>query len=192
MNMTAGVDPAQEIDSPYAWLRLSIAVLVSTIGGVGMWSVVVVLPTIQAEFGIDRAAASLPFTLTMLGFAGGGVIMGKLADRFGITVPIIVSTFTLGAGYIAVGQATGIWQVAIAHGLLIGSGCSATFAPLLADISHWFTRRRGIAVAVAATGNYLAGTIWPPVVQHFTASDGWRATYTGIGLFCLITMLPLA
>jgi MFS family permease len=192
MNIAAGVDHAQEIDSPYAWLRLSVAVLVSTIGGVGMWSVVVVLPTIQAEFGVDRAAASLPYTLTMLGFAGGGVVMGKLADRFGITVPVIVSTFALGAGYLAVGHATSIWQVAIGHGLLIGSGCSATFAPLLADISHWFTRRRGIAVAVAATGNYLAGTIWPPVVQHFTASDGWRATYTGIGLFCLVTMLPLA
>ncbi len=121
MNITAGVDPAQEIDSPYAWLRLSVAVLVSTIGGVGMWSVVVVLPTIQAEFGVDRAAASLPYTLTMLGFAGGGVVMGKLADRFGITVPIIVSTFALGAGYLAVGHATSIWQVAIGHGLLIGS-----------------------------------------------------------------------
>jgi MFS family permease len=82
--------------------------------------------------------------------------------------------------------------VAIAHGLLIGFGCSATFGPLMADISHWFTRRRGIAVAIAAAGNYLAGTIWPPVVQHFIANDGWRATYIGIGLFCLATMLPLS
>ncbi len=192
MNMTAGVDPAREIDSSYAWLRLSVAVLLSTIGGVGMWSVVVALPTIQAEFGVDRAAASLPYTLTMLGFAGGGVVMGELADRFGITVPIVVSTLALCAGYVAVGHAASLWQVAIAHGLLIGSGCSATFAPLMADISHWFTRRRGIAVAVAASGNYLAGTIWPPLVQHFIASSGWRATYIGIGLFCLVTMLPLS
>ena len=61
----------------------------------------------------------------------------------------------------------------------------------MADISHWFVRRRGIAVAIAASGNYLAGTIWPPVVQHFIAADGWRATHIGIGLFCLVTMLPL-
>jgi MFS family permease len=183
---------AAATDSATSWLRLAVAVLLSTIGGVGMWSVVVVLPTIQAEFGVDRAAASLPYTLTMLGFAGGGVIMGRLADRFGITVPIIVSTLLLGAGYIVVGNAANLWQVAIAHGLLIGAGCSATFGPLMADISHWFTRRRGIAVAVAASGNYLAGTIWPPVVQHFTASDGWRATYIGIGIFCMMTMLPLS
>ena len=192
MNMTAGVDPAQEIDSPYAWLRLSIAVLLSTIGGVGMWSVVVVLPAMQTEFSVDRAAASLPYTLTMLGFAGGGLVMGKLADRFGIIAPVIVSALALGAGYIAVGHAASIWQVAIAHGLLIGSGCSATFAPLMTDISHWFTRRRGIAVAIVASGNYLAGTIWPPVVQHFAATEGWRMTYTGIGIFCVATMLPLS
>ena len=186
-----GAEP-DPTDSTAAWLRLTAAVVLSTIGGVGMWSVVVALPAIQAEFGVDRAAASMPYTLTMLGFAAGGVFMGRLADRFGITVPIIVSTLALGAGYIAVGNAATLWQVAMAHGLLIGFGCSATFGPLMADISHWFTRRRGIAVAIAAAGNYLAGTIWPPVVQHFIASDGWRATYIGIGLFCLATMLPLS
>ena len=192
MNATAGAATPELTDSAYAWRRLAVAVLLSTIGGVGMWSVVVALPAMQADFGVDRAAASLPYTLTMFGFAGGGVLLGQLADRFGVTVPVIISTIMLGAGYIAVGHSDTLWQVAIAHGLLIGVGTSATFAPLMADISHWFVRRRGIAVAVAASGNYLAGTIWPPVVQHFIAADGWRATYTGIGIFCFCTMLPLA
>ena len=175
-----------------AWLRLVTAMLFSTVGAVGMWSVVVALPAIQAEFGVDRAAASLPFTMVMLGFAGGGVVAGRLADRFGIMVPLIGGTVALSAGYLLVGQATSLWQVALAHGLLIGFGCSVTFGPLMADVSHWFMRRRGIAVALAASGNYFGGTIWPPVVQHFIAADGWRATHTGIGLFCLVAMLPLA
>jgi MFS family permease len=179
-------------DSAVSWLRLAAAVVLSTVGGVGMWSVVVVLPAMQAEFGVDRAEASLPYTLTMLGFAAGGVITGKLADRFGITVAVIASALTLGAGYIAVGNAGSLWQAAIAHGVLIGAGTASTFAPLMADISHWFRRRRGIAVTIVAAGNYLAGTIWPPVVQHFTAADGWRATYVGIGIFCVVTMLPLS
>jgi predicted MFS family arabinose efflux permease len=76
--------------------------------------------------------------------------------------------------------------------VLIGVDSSATFAPLLADVSHWFTRRRGIAVGIFASGNYLAGAIWPPVVQHFVQSVGWRATYFGIGIFCIAVMLPLA
>jgi MFS family permease len=178
-------------DTAKAWLRLGVAVLLSTIGGVGMWSVVVALPTIQADFGVDRAAASLPFTMVMLGFGAGGIVMGRLADRFGIAAPLALGTMALGLGYLAVGQSSTLWQVAVAHGLLIGFGCSATFGPLMADMSHWFVRRRGIAVALAASGNYIAGTIWPPVVQHFISTAGWRATHTGIGLFLLVSMLPL-
>ena len=127
----------------------------------------------------------------MFGFAGGGVLMGRLADRFGVAVPLALGTLALGFGYLAVGYSSSLWQVALAHGLLIGVGCSASFGPLMADISHWFWRRRGIAVAIAAAGNYLAGTVWPPVVQHFIASTGWRATHIGIGLFLLVSMLPL-
>jgi len=157
-----------------------------------MWSVVVALPAMQAEFGVDRAAASMPYTLTMLGFAGGGVFTGWLADRFGAAAAVIVSALLIGAGFYTVGQAGSLWQAAIAHGVLIGSGTSATFAPLMADISHWFQRRRGIAVSIAAAGNYLGGTIWPPVTQHFIAADGWRTTYIGIGIFCVVTMIPLS
>jgi MFS family permease len=171
-------------------MRLSVALLLSTIGSVGMWSFVVALPTVQAEFGVARAEASLPFTLTMIGFGGGGVLMGRFADRFGVVVPIIVGAIVLALGYVLSGFAANLWQFALAQGL-IGLGSSATFGPLMSDISHWFTRRRGIAVALASSGNYLAGAVWPPVVQHFIADSGWRSTQIGIGVFCLVTMLPL-
>ena len=178
------------VDSPAAWLRLLVAMVLSTIGGVGMWSIMVALPTIQADFGVSRANASLPFTMVMFGFAGGGVLMGRLADRFGIAVPLALGTLAVSAGYLATGWSFSLWQVALAH-LLIGIGCSASFGPLMADISHWFVRRRGIAVSLAAVGNYVAGTIWPPVLQHFIATSGWRATHIAVGLFCLVTMMPL-
>jgi len=187
--MHAGA-PASDIESPYAWLRLVAAVTLSTVGGVGMWSVVVALPAIQADFGVDRAAAALPYTLAMIAFGGGGIVTGRLADRFGVALPLMLGTLALALGYLAAGHAASLTQVALAHAL-IGLGCSATFGPLMADISHWFARRRGIAVAIAASGNYLAGTIWPPVVQHFIASDGWRSTHNGIGLFLLAAMLPI-
>jgi MFS family permease len=190
MTAPAGSSPASDIESPYAWLRLVTAMLLATIGGVGMWSVVVALPAIQAGFGVDRADAALPYTLAMLGFGGGGVLMGRLSDRFGIVTPLGLGALSLGLGYLAVGQSSSLWHVAGAH-TLIGLGSSASFGPLMADVSHWFDRRRGIAVSLAASGNYIAGTFWPPVIQHFIASDGWRATHSGIGLFCLATMLPL-
>jgi MFS family permease len=183
----------REMESPYAWARLLVSLLLMTIGGSGMYSVAVVLPRLQAEFGVARGDASLPYTLTMIGFGFGGILMGRLSDRFGVMVAIFVGTLGLGAGFIAAGSAANLWQFALAQGALIGFlGVSATFVPLVADTSLWFTRRRGIAIAICMSGNYTAGAVWPPILQHFIESVGWRQTYTGVGVFCLVAMLPLA
>lgn len=187
----ASMPRSSQADSAHAWRRLVAALLLSTLGGVGMWSVVVALPAVQAEFGVARADASLPYTLTMICFGLGGMLIGRLSDRFGVVPAVATGAVCLSLGY-AVASLTGsLWQFALAQGLLIGFGSSATFAPLLADASHWFTRRRGIAVAIIASGNYLSGTLWPPVLQHFIAAEGWRATYLAVGGFCLVTMLPV-
>jgi MFS family permease len=191
MNHTYGT--SADIDSGYAWFRLLAAALIGTIGNVGMWSVVVVLPAVQAEFGVDRGSAALPYTLTLLGFGFGGVIAGRLADRFGVMLPIIGGAIAIGLGYIATGYSQSLVQFAIAHGLLIGLlGTSTMFAPLLADITHWFHRRRGIALAICASGNYLSGTIWPPILQYSIDSYGWRTTHLMLGVFCTVALLLLA
>jgi MFS family permease len=117
--------------------------------------------------------------------------MGRLSDRFGVAVPVVIGTLLLATGYAAAGWAGGLWPYALAQGL-IGAGSSATFAPLIAHTSLWFTRRRGIAIGIVASGNYLAGAVWPPVVQHFIENVGWRQAYFGIGVFCAVSMLPLA
>jgi MFS family permease len=184
--------PADAAESPPAWLRLVVALAFATIGGVGVWSFIVSLPAVQADFGVARADASLPYTCLMIGFALGGVFTGRLADRFGIVVPLLLGALALSLGYIAAALAGGLWQLALVHGTLLGVGTSTTFGPLVADISHWFTRRRGIAVAICASGGYLAGTVWPPIVRHFIDSVGWRHTHFGIGVFCAVTLFPLA
>ena len=184
---------SSEAESPYAWLRLAASLALMTLGGAGMYIVTVALPLVQAEYGVDRSDASLPYTLTMVGFGLGGIVMGRLADRFGVVVPVVIGTVCLGAGFVVAGFAGSLWKFALAQGLLIGFlGSSATFAPLVADTSLWFHRRRGIAVAICASGNYLAGALWPPVVQHFFETAGWRQTYMGVGVFCIAAMLPLA
>ncbi|MGA8033533.1 MAG: MFS transporter [Casimicrobiaceae bacterium] len=180
-----------QVETPQAWLRLAVTLALSTIGGVGMWSVVVALPAVQAEFGVARGAASLPYTLTMVCFGLSGIALGRMSDRRGVMLPVAIGSVALALGYVAAASATSLWQYALAQGLLIGAGSAATFSPLLAHISLWFVRRRGIAVAIFASGNYLAGTLWPPIVEHFIQSAGWRHTYQGIAVFCLATMLPL-
>ena len=158
-----------------------------------MYAMAVALGPVQAEFGATRGDASLPYTLTMLGFGIGGIIMGRLADRFGVVVPVTIGALGIGSGFVLAGNASTLLQFSLAHGLLIGFlGCSTTFAPLVADTSLWFTRRRGIAVAICASGNYLAGAVWPPTLQYLFDTIGWRATYTGMGMFCAAAMLLLA
>jgi MFS family permease len=180
-------------ESAYAWTRLFVSLLLMTIGGCGMFAITVVLPSIQAEFGVGRSGASLPYAMTLIGFGAGGVLMGKLADRFGVMVAVLLGAFALGAGFVLAGSAQNIWQFNVAQGLLIGFlGSSATFAPLVADTSQWFTRKRGIALAICMSGNYLAGAAWPPVIAHFVQSVGWRQTYVGIGYFCVFSMATLA
>lgn len=192
MTAVSPVASPSEIDSPYAWLRLAVALALSTIGGVGMWSIVVALPAVQAEFGVARAGASLPYSLTMLGFVAGNILMGRLADRFRIVVPLLIGTVAMTVGYIATAFVDGIGTFGAIYGILIGMlGSAAMFGPLMADISLWFNRRRGLAVALCASGNYFAGTIWPPFVEHFIATVGWRQTHIGIGVICFVTMLPL-
>src|SRR3979411_3059892 len=170
-------------DSGQAWVRLALALIIGSIGSVGMWSVVVVLPGVQAEFGATRGAVSLAFTLVMLGFGLGGVATGRITDRFGIVMAMALSIAFLGVAYVLAGLSTTLWQF-IAVYFLIGLGTSATFAPLMAEASHWFERYRGLAVTIGASGNYGGGTVWPPLVDWGVQSAGWRTTHVAIGIFC--------
>jgi MFS family permease len=182
-----------EADSRYAWWRLGATLALMTLGSSAMYVVAVVLPPVQAEFGVARSDASLPYTLLMIGFGIGGVLMGRLADRFGVMVPVLIGAAGLGLGYAGAALAPGVLSFALVHGLLLGLfGSSATFAPLVADTSLWFVRRRGIAVAICASGNYLAGAIWPPIVQAVVEAHGWRTAYFGLGALCALAIPVLA
>jgi MFS family permease len=174
-------------DSRRAWTRLAVAVLIGSLGSVGMWSVVVALPVVQAEFGANRGTASLAFTLVMLGFGLGQVVTGKISDRYGIVTAIGVGIGILGLGYIGAGLSTSIWQFILVH-FAIGLSSAATFGPLMAEASHWFERYRGLAVAIAASGNYVGGTIWPPLVNWGIQTYGWSATHIAIGIFTAVAM----
>jgi MFS family permease len=171
-------------------VRLCLALVIGSIGAVGMWAVVVVLPTVQAEFAATRGAVSLAFTMMMMGFGLGGVVTGRITDRFGIVVAMALSIALLGISYVLAGLSVTLWQFNAIY-FLIGLGTSATFAPLMAEASHWFERYRGLAVTIVASGNYVAGTVWPPLINWGVQSAGWRTTHIAIGLFCAVSMTLL-
>jgi hypothetical protein len=185
-------DPALIDSRTAAWRLLTVLGLV-TLGNSGMYVVAVVLPEVQAEFGVSRGDASLPYTLMMVCLGLGGLITGRLADRHGITPVLRLGAFAVAGGFVWASLSGSIWSFGLAHGLLLGLlGSSATFAPLLADTALWWNKRRGIAVAIAASGNYVAGTVWPPLVQWGIETIGWRQTYLLLGLTCGIGIFLLA
>ena len=189
--MNTAADPSL-IDSRTAAWRLLTTLGLVVLGNSSMYVVSVVLPAVQAEFGIGRADASLPYTLMMICLGLGGLWTGKMADRHGLTPVLLLGAAAVCAGFVGAGMAGSIWLFGLAHGLMGLIGSAATFAPLMADTALWWNRRRGIAVAICASGNYIAGSFWPPLVQYGIEHIGWRNTYTGMGLVCGAGMALLA
>ena len=181
------------IDSRYAAWRLLATLGLVTLGNSSMYTVSVVLPTVQAEFGVSRGDASLPYTWMMLALGLGGLFTGRLADRWGIMRVLWLGALAVLGGFVWASYATSMTSFALAHGLLLGLlGSSSTFAPLMADTALWWNKRRGIAVAICASGNYVAGSFWPPVAQWGIETIGWRETYWLMGLVCGVGMAILA
>ena len=180
------------IDSRQAAWRLVITLGLVVLGNSSMYVVSVVLPAVQAEFGIGRADASLPYTLMMVCLGIGGIWTGRLADRHGLMPVLCVGAVAVCGGFVWAGLSGSIWGFGLAHGLMGLIGSSATFAPLMADTALWWNRRRGIAVAICASGNYIAGALWPPIVQHGIETIGWRSTYMLLGMVCGLGMMALA
>lgn len=178
-------------DSKYSWLRLGVTLAIATVGNVGMWLIIVVMPAIQSEFNVDRADTALPYTLTMIGFAFGNFIIGGFVDRYGI-VRILIAAAVLNALGLAGAASADSIGVISGFQFLIGLGNAATFGPLIADISHWFLKRRGVAVALAASGNYFSGALWPWILKDVIEFHGWRSTYVSLAGLSLAIMMPLA
>jgi MFS family permease len=177
----------------YRTLRLVAAVLLMTVGGAAMYGVIVTLKPVGLEFEVSRGMASLPYMLFMIGFGLGGVAFGWVADRVGIMPPALLASLALPSGLMLASQATSLVEFCLAVFVLCGLlGASVTFAPLVSDVSLWFYRRRGLAVGIVISGSYLAGAVWPPILQHFIDSVGWRETFFGAGLVAMACMLPLS
>ncbi len=180
---------ATQHDSRYSWIRLGLSLLLSIVGSAGMWATVVVLPMMQDDLGLERADATLPYLLTMAGFALGNLVLGRVVDRFGITPVAAVAGLASAFGF---GVASVAEQFAIIVGVhfFLGLGAGAFFGPLIADVSQWFMARRGIAVAITASGNYLSGAAWPPILIWASGETDWRAAYWVIAVTCFVILIP--
>jgi MFS family permease len=180
-----------DLDSRRSWTRLFVTLVAAVTGNVGMWAVISALPGIAADFEASRAMASLPYAATMLGFGAGNFLIGRLVDRHGMARVLAVVGVGLGLAYFAAAQSPSVMVLSLWQ-LVIGFGTGACFAPLIADISQWFLKRRGLAVAIAASGNYLAGAVWPVALDWVGGGAGWRWDYSALALVSVVILVPIS
>jgi MFS family permease len=178
-------------DSRYSWFRLIVTLIIAMVANVGMWAIVVIMPAVETEFVAGRAVTSLPYTLAMVGFAFGNLLIGRIVDRFGVTWALNGAVVVITFGYLLSMWAPSMVILSLTH-LLLGLGCAVGFGPLIADISHWFLKRRGIAVALVASGNYLSGAIWPNLLSGMLAENGWRQVYLTLAIITVVVLVPLS
>lgn len=179
------------LDSRASWGRLGISLAAGTVINAGMWAIIVIMPAVETEFTASRAMASMPYVLTMLGFALGNFVIGRAVDRFGVALSLGMAAVTVALAYGAATLSNSVLMLSAVQ-LVIGFASSVGFGPLIADISHWFARRRGIAVAIVASGNYLSGVIWPVLLAGVLADQGWRAVYLTLSIITVVLVIPLA
>mgnify|MGYP001052364307 FL=1 len=178
-----------EQDSQQAWFRLAIIFTMSVIGTAGMWSVVIILPNIQNEFTLDRAASTYPYVATMFGYGFGNVIIGRMLDKIGIKKPIIFALSLLVTSYVLSFFAKNVFWLSTIQ-FFLGFSAAAFFGPMMADISNYFYRRKGLAVSLVASGQHLCGAIWPFVIKDFIIEGDWRNAHLFIALVCSI-LIPI-
>lgn len=178
-------------DSSYSWFRLSITLIIAIFANTGMWAVITIMPDLETDFETARSVTSMPFTLNMIGFAVGNLVIGRIIDRFGVFISVIAAATTSAIAYYLVSQTQNFYLLTAFH-LMLGFGTAAGFGPLISDISHWFLKHRGIAVAMIASGNYLAGGLWPLFLSDILLEHGWRDAYQILAALTLIVIIPLA
>ncbi len=181
------------VETSYGWVIVFASLSLHTIALGAPNVLFVALKPIAADFGSLRSVPSFAYSLLMIGSGVGGIAMGLWMDKRGIVHPVLFGSTMIGLGALLASQSEGRWSLYVANGLLIGFlGKAALIAPLVTNATRWFDRRRGLAIAIIASGQGVAGAIWPPVLHYMNASIGWRDTYFYFGIFAFASMVPLA
>ncbi|MGE0223098.1 MAG: MFS transporter [Acetobacteraceae bacterium] len=180
------------VETRTSWIVATVALAVLTMSYGAPLVTVVALKPIAAEFGTSRSAPALAISLTYIGAGLGGIAMGWLAERIGIRAVVMGCGSMIGAGLL-IASWGGLWQLYACNLLLIGLlGAAGMFAPLMTYVTRWFDRRRGSAVALISSGQYVAGAVWPSVFQAGIDATGWRWTMALYGAVTLVVIVPLA
>ena len=185
------------IETRTSWIVASLSLVILGVSFGAAWIGVVALKPIAAETGGARSVPALAIALAWFGTGIGGIAMGYVADRIGVRWTVMFGATMMGLGLAISSYGQDVlgtdWALYIGHGLFMGLlGNSGLNAPLYVYVSRWFDRRRGSALALIASGQYISGAIWPAIFEGAIASYGWRNTMLVFGIFLVLTVVPIA
>ncbi|MBW2610013.1 MAG: MFS transporter, partial [Deltaproteobacteria bacterium] len=157
-----------------------------------LYSFGVFFSPILTEFGWTRAQTSAAYSFCIILSAFLSILVGRLTDRFGPRLVMTACGLSLGLGYVLTSWITAIWHLYIFYGLLIGFGMSGAYVPLLATVSRWFIKRRGIMTGISSAGGGVGAIIIPPIVGWLIYNYQWRTSYMIMGIVALLLIIMSA
>lgn len=189
--MEAQRDDPSSVDGRRSWRTAWLVLALLTFSYGSPLPIVVGMKTMQEQLGIDRSVLALAGSLVWVGTGAGGILMGWLADRIGLRKVTIFGACMI-AGGLALSSTGSIWALYVGHGLMVGLlGNGAVYPPLLVYITRWFDKRRGSAVAFISSGQYVAGVLWPWLIERGIATVGWQTVMLVFGLLVLGFVVPV-
>src|SRR5882724_1176784 len=181
----------RSVEGRASWRAACMTLAILSISFGSTLLIVVGMKPMQEALGTDRAVMALAGSLLWIGTGSGGILMGWLADRIGLRPTVALGACMI-AGGLALSSIGPIWALYVGQGLMVGFlGNGAVYPPLLVYVSRWFDRRRGTAIALISSGQYVAGVVWPSVFQGGISGFGWQATMLAYAVVVLVVMLPL-
>ena len=166
----------------YGWVIVACAFLVLAVSYGIQFSYGVFMPAISAETGWGRTSLSLPYSLYVLVYSAFGFVTGVGTDRWGPRIVIGAGGVLLGAGIALLSRADALWHLYLWLGCVAAPGMSAAFVPCNATVVRWFTRRRGLALGLSASGASFGNFVVPPLAAGLIGLYGWRDAYLLLGL----------
>ena len=152
----------------------------------------VFLKPLSQEFGWSRSEISLAFSLSLLVVSGAAPFTGRLVDHLGARGVIVPSVLIFGLSLMSFYFLSAyLWHFYALYLVMGVVAVGAATLPYLSVISHWFDKRRGLALGLAMVGLGLGTLIMPSLAQALIAAVGWRGTYVLIGLMVVGVTIPV-
>jgi MFS family permease len=190
--MSASVQEPASVETRASWVIAIVSLIILAIGYGAPLITAIALKPIAADLGTQRSEPALASSLAYLGAGVGGILMGYLTERIGIRWIVMFGAMMIAAGTV-LSASGGLTELYVGHAVFMGAlGASCMFSPIMTYVSRWFDRRRGTAIALISSGQYIAGVVWPNVIQLGVVYWGWRQAMAWFGILVAVAVVPLA